>query len=479
MAHVDEVFISPQSLARFRPVIGGDQLNQVQREVAETARRMQGRVWWNINSTARGGGVAEMLQSLLAYPLGAGIDTRWLVINGSPEFFHFSKRLHHAIHGEAGDGSPLGDAEREIYERVLEENVQDLIHLVQAGDVVFLHDPQTAGLAPALARAGASVIWQSHIGTDETNDETELAWSFLMPYLTHVEAAIFTRQAYVPPGFNQGLISINPPSIDPFSAKNQELDDTTVRAILAHTGLIEDSPGDGEPVFKRADGSQGRISRRADVIRNGPAPKWDTPLVVQVSRWDPLKDPVGVINGFVDPDELPDEAELVLTGPNVTSVTDDPEGGETFDDVFKEWRQLPQADRGRVHLISLSMDDIEENGAIVNALQRHATVIVQKSLKEGFGLTVAEAMWKRRPVVASRIGGIQDQIEDGVHGLLIDDPSDEEAFHAALRRLLTDPDFAAQLGANAHERVRDEFLAVRQLRQYGELLTRLDVGVAA
>jgi trehalose synthase len=474
MPHLEEVRIAQLPLDRFASLVSEEQLERVKRAAELTARRMEGRVWWNINSTAHGGGVAEMLQSLLAYSRGAGINTQWLVINGTPEFFHLTKRVHHAMHGEVGDGSPLGDAERAIYESVLEENATELLGLVQPRDVVLLHDPQTAGLSTALVHAGAHVIWRCHVGADVSNAETERAWAFLSPYLTDVHVAVFSRQVYVPPSFSPDRSIVIPPSIDPFSPKNQDLDEATIRAILVHTGLVAGPPGDGQSTYEREDGSPGRVSREADVIRHGPAPAWDVPLVVQVSRWDPLKDPIGVMQGFAEMGDIPSGAELVLAGPNVTAVSDDPEGAATFEAVYSAWRQLSHAERGRVHLASLPMTDVEENGAIVNALQRHAAVVVQKSLHEGFGLTVTEAMWKARPVVASRIGGIQDQIDDGVHGLLIDDPRDLTSFGTALHRVLEDSELASTLGNNGRERVREEFLGVRHLAQYGELLERID-----
>ncbi|HKG24518.1 MAG TPA: glycosyltransferase, partial [Thermomicrobiales bacterium] len=248
-------------------------------------------------------------------------------------------------------------------------------------------------------------------------------------------------------------------------------DEATVRAILVRTGLIDGPPGDGQPVFHRTDGSPARVDRPAEVIRLGRAPVWETPLVVQVSRWDPLKDPIGVMTGFAA--AAPEDAALVLAGPNVIAVTDDPEGAATFEQVLAAWRQLPEGNRGRVHLASLSMTDAEENAATVNALQRHAAVVVQKSLREGFGLTVTEAMWKGRPVVASRIGGIQDQIVDGEHGLLVD-PTDLPAYGNAVRRVLDDPALGARLGTNARRRVADSYLGVRHLTQYADLLAELD-----
>jgi trehalose synthase len=196
-------------------------------------------------------------------------------------------------------------------------------------------------------------------------------------------------------------------------------------------------------------------------------------LVVQVSRWDGLKDPVGVIRGFADHVAPHTDAHLVLAGPAAEAVSDDPEGDQVLRDSLLAWEFLPPPVRDRVHLATLPMKDTEENATLVNALQRKAEVVVQKSLAEGFGLTVAEAMWKGRPVVASRIGGIQDQIEDGRTGLLISDPRDLAEYGAAVRSLLDDPERAARMGAAARERVRDYFLGPRHLMQYGELLERL------
>ncbi len=196
----------------------------------------------------------------------------------------------------------------------------------------------------------------------------------------------------------------------------------------------------------------------------------DDRIVVQVSRWDALKDPLGVIRGFAD--HVP-EAHLVYAGPAVEAVSDDPEGAQVLQEAIAAREALPADARRRVHLAALPMDDPDENAIVVNALQRHASVVVQKSLAEGFGLTVAEAMWKGRPVVASRIGGIQDQIEDGVSGVLLDDPSDQDAYGKALRDLLADPDAAEQMGVRARERVREEFLSARSLLQYLELIRAL------
>jgi trehalose synthase len=477
MNSLTEVRVGVLQLERFESVLDPSEMREALATAKMLRERLSRRVVWNVNSTAVGGGVAEMLRSLLSYTRSVGIDTRWMVIEGNPEFFHITKRLHHALHGSVGDGSPLGDAERKIYEETLRANAVELASLVRPGDVVLLHDPQTAGMASQLVGSGAHVVWRCHIGHDTTNAQVEEGWGFLRPYLEQIPAYIFTRDAYVPDFCDHGKSNIIRPSIDVFSPKNQELDEESVRAILVHTGLVEGVEGeDLVPSFRRDDGTPSRVERRADVVRLGRAPSMETPLVVQVSRWDPLKDPVGVMKGFAKLIEgpTPVQAELVLAGPNVTGVSDDPEGGSTFDAVLAAWRELPHAIRNRIHLAMLPIKDVGENAAIVNALQRHATIVVQKSLHEGFGLTVTEAMWKSRPVVASAVGGIQDQIEDGVNGVLLKDPEDLDAFATVLRELLLDPERAQRLGAAAHERVRQEFLGVGHLLHYAHLIERLD-----
>jgi len=192
-----------------------------------------------------------------------------------------------------------------------------------------------------------------------------------------------------------------------------------------------------------------------------------------VSRWDRLKDMSGVLEGFARRADALGNAQLALVGPNVAGVHDDPEGAEVFEACIRQWRALPHAVRRRVQLVCLPMSDRDENAAIVNALQRHAAVVVQKSLEEGFGLTVAEAMWKGRPVVGSAVGGIQDQLEDGRSGLLVADPRDLEAFGDALVRIFSDPALASRLGEAAHLRARTQFLGSRHLLQYAELFSLL------
>ena len=266
--------------------------------VGRLRERMLGRVLWSVNSTSTGGGVAEMLRSLLGYVRGVGIDARWVIITGSREFFLTTKRLHNALHGGSAAALGLGDYERSLYLETTLRNAVELAAVLRPGDVVMLHDPQTAGLVPHLAQLGVHVIWRCHIGHDQDDAGVEAAWDFLAPLLMDAEVLIFTRSAYVPRQLERQPRLIIPPSIDPFSAKNQELNSGAVRSILHHTGLLEDGSIPEQAAFVRQDGSPGRIDRAADIIRLGPAPCPDDPLIVQVSRWDGLKDPVGVLRGF-------------------------------------------------------------------------------------------------------------------------------------------------------------------------------------
>ena len=461
--------VAPISPDRFKTLLDDEEWRKFQEGIHRALELFDGRVIWMLNSTAAGGGVAEMLRSILAYTRGAGVNVRWMVMSGTPEFFRITKRLHNHLHGFPGDGGTLGEPEWRAYEAVADANADQIATVVRPTDIVLAHDPQTAGMVPRLKDTGATVVWRSHIGAEHPNELVDAAWKFLESSLAVADACIFSRRAYVPDWANALRTEIIQPSIDVFSPKNQDLDEATTRAILTHVGLVVDGPGEDPPVFTRQDGTPGRIDRLCEVLSTGPPPSYDDPLVVQVSRWDRLKDPLGVMTGFAKHVAAATSAHLVLAGPSVHSVADDPEGAEVLDEVEEAWRKLPAARRRRVHLACLPMADIEENAAIVNALQRHATVVVQKSIMEGFGLTVAEAMWKTRPVVASAVGGIRDQIQDGVSGLLLDDPHDLDAFGERVLSLLRDPVRAQRLGEHAREVVRRQFMATRHSLQYIEL----------
>jgi trehalose synthase len=468
---MDDVTITPRSVDSFAPLIGARRMDQLVSALAEARERLDGATVWHVNSTSAGGGVAEILQSVLSYLRGADIDVRWLVIDGSEAFFELTKRIHHLLHGSPGDDGPLDAEQRELYERTLRNEEKTLTTLVRPGDVVILHDPQVLGLAPCLATLGAPVIWSCHIGADRPNRETRRAWNFLAPYVAETNAQSFTRMQYRWDTIAPSTVAVIPPCIDAFAPKNQPLENGNVGAILDASGIIPHPERTGSPAFLRKDGSRGRVARRAQMIEDEHLVP-DAPVVCQVSRWDPLKDHLGVMRAFVSHISPECQAQLVLAGPSTESVDDDPETRETFVELIKAWESLPNDDRRRVHLCSVPMDDIEENAATVNALQRRSDLIVQKSLAEGFGLTVAEAMWKGRPTVGSRVGGIQDQIEPGRSGLLVD-PSDPSEFGAAVTSVLADPTGAARMGQAGRRRVIENYVAPTYLINQFALIAQL------
>ncbi len=472
---MDRVSITPLSFERFAPILGVRGALRLRSYIEDALELLDDRIVWHVNSTSKGGGVAEMLQTLLGYELGAGLDARWLVIDGDPGFFKLTKRIHHRLHGKNGDGGPLSKRERRHYAAISQRNAERVTSVVRPGDVVILHDPQTAGLAPALREAGALVVWRCHIGSDKVNGALKGAWEFLRPHLEHTHACVFSRRGYVPTWLGIPAVFIIPPAIDAFSVKNEPMDRATARSILRHIGLLDGATKNGNHLdFTRLDGSSGRVDRKAEILQTGPVPSWDVPVVVQVSRWDPLKDMRGVMRGFADRIEHLGDAHLVLAGPDVRGVTDDPEGARVYESCVARWRRLPAAVRDRVHLVCLPMEDVEENAIMVNAIQRHAAIVAQKSLHEGFGLTVTEAMWKGRAIVASAVGGIRDQIMDRRHGLLLRDPRDTGAFGDALSLLLRNRALARRLGRNARRRAASKFLGPRQLMQFVDLLYNLE-----
>jgi trehalose synthase len=466
------VDVPPRALSRFEPLIGYERYSELGRVAAVAADGLKDHTVWNFNSTASGGGVAEMLDVLVGYIKDAGIDIHWHVITGDAAFFSITKRLHNRLHGVSGDTGPLGRREADHFATVTTANAVSARVHVQKDDVVLLHDPQTAGMAVALAETGARVVWRCHIGREGTNRWTDEAWSFLRPHLNACEAFVFSRRQYVPEWMDESRVHIIPPSIDPFSPKNQEMSDADVLRTLRGIGLLRQRGGSPPGRFVRRDGKPGLISRQATVLHDGPTLQPDDPLVIQVSRWDRLKDMRGVLKGFAGaiPEQI--DAQLVLVGPQTDSVTDDPEGVETFAECVTAWEELPSQIRQRVSLVSLPMEDVDENAAMVNAIQRHATVIVQKSLMEGFGLTVAEGMWKSRAVIASRVGGIIDQIHPGT-GILLDDPRDLAEFGEILLGLLSDPEEIAELGSRARQHVLDHFVGDKHLERYARLIESL------
>ncbi|WP_051247350.1 glycosyltransferase [Nocardioides halotolerans] len=444
------------------------------RTYAETARRLLAdREVWNVSATSSGDGVAELLSGLLGYGHIGGLETHWLVLETDPAFARITKRMHNFLHGAVGDAGRLDEPERRHYETVLADNLERISGRVRLGDVVVLHDPPTAGLVPGLRELGAHVIWRSHMGADAGTRATETAWAFLRPYVEAADAVILSRAGWAPRWLNPSRAFVIAPSIDPFAPKNAELSREQVEATLRAAGIVAGNVGERFRDFTRGDGTEGRVRRHSGVILTGEMLPAGERYVLQASRWDRLKDMGGVLSGFADAIALmPSDVHLVLAGPRPEEGSD-PEGAQVARECLAAWQELPAPTRRRVHLCSLPADDPDEHAHLVNALQRQAGLVVQKSLAEGFGLTVTESMWKARAVLASPVGGIQDQVVDGRNGMLLDDPWDLESFGSAIAILMRDDRLRGSLGAAARETVRDRYLGDRHLVQYVDLFAAL------
>jgi trehalose synthase len=466
-----EVAFGPRSIAQLDGLARPAHLDRYRKVGEAVAGRLEGRTLWHVNSTSEGGGVAELLHQLLGYVVECGIRCRWMVVEGDQDFFLVTKRIHNRLHGSLGDGGPLDNTEREEYRRVILQELTPLLDLARPGDVVVLHDPQTAGLTGQLVDAGLRVVWVCHVGVDAPTDIVRSAWDFLRGDIEPAHAYVFSRRAYIWEGLDRRRAKVIPPCIDPTSAKNLELEPGDVDALLGTAGVLSTVEPREETRVALPGFGVVQVRRRSSAVEEAPAPA-DAPLVVQVSRWDRLKDHVGVLRGFTRHVRRGLNAHLLLVGPATSSVADDPEGAEVLAQNLAAWSRLPARQRASVHLLSLPVENRLENAVVVNALQRRADVVAQKSLAEGFGLTVAEAMWKRRPVVGSRVGGIRDQIVDGTSGLLVD-PDDLRAFGGALSSLIRDVGFAQAIGHAARKRVRDRYLPPHFLGAHLELVDRI------
>jgi trehalose synthase len=471
---IAEIELARHPLSLLRDELAPGAWDGLQAARAEARVALDGRRVWSINSTARGGGAAELARTLLPYWRGEGLDVRWLVIEAGRDFFRLTKRLHNLLHGSGAEPA-LGLRDRALFERVGRALGARVAGVATPGDVVLLHDPQTAGLVPGLKRAGAVVVWRCHVGADRLSPPVEAAWSFLAPFISPADAYVFTRRGYVPPALDRERVHLVTPAIDPLSSKNRPLSAPVARAILHRNGLASDEPARGALAMELF-GGHGHNHPRPDVLRASPPPRLGRErLVVALARWDRLTDPVGIVRAFGRYVAARD-VRLIVAGPAVDAVADDPEAPAVWAETRDEWRRLPASRRARIDLATLPLADLEENAVLVNALQRQAAVVLKKSVQEGFGLGVTEACWKARPVIATRVGGQQDQIEHRRTGLLVDDPRDPAAFGAALNELLANPGEGLELALAGRRRVRERYLADRHfvgwMGALGATLTR-------
>jgi len=309
-----------------------------------------GRTVWMVNSTAVGGGVAQLLRTLLPYWRGAGIDVRWMVLRGSAEFFRVTKRFHNHLQGQPGDGHVLGIDELRILDQAARQHAGVLASQLARGDVVVLNDPQTAAMSVPLARAGANVIWCCHVGIDRDNEFSRNAWRCLRPRLAGVQRFVFSRYTSLPEWLGGAETSILTPGIDPASTKNLPMSEDAARAILQHLGL---AAGDSAatPSYECTDGSIATLAARPTVLDSDGAPDWSRePVVVSLARWDRIKDPLGILDGFLERALAASDAHLLLAGPDANQVADDPEAAAVLAEVRERWRRIPSSARARIHL---------------------------------------------------------------------------------------------------------------------------------
>lgn len=379
-------------LDAYRSIMGDEEINEIRRLGAF----VKGAVFQNFNSTAVGGGVAEILVRLIPLLKDAGVDAVWNVIEGSSEFFQVTKAFHNALHGADVDISP------EMLVAFRETQQANLHQVRSDADFVAIHDPQPLGLIER--REGDSKwVWRCHIDMSEADPQV---WNFMRPWVERYDAAMFHLPAFAKDlSIPQNIV---PPAIDPLSDKNVELPPEEIRGVLERFQI--------DP--KR-------------------------PLVVQISRFDRLKDPVGVVQAFKLVQRWVPDAQLCLAG---GGAADDPEGAEVLAEVQEVAGNDPD-----IHLLDLPPD----SHRIINALQRAATVVVQKSIREGFGLVVTEAMWKGKAVIGGDVGGIRRQVLDGATGFLVQTP---EGAAFRIRQLLMDQELATTLGENAQQHIRHNFL---------------------
>lgn len=409
---LQEVSVGHKSLADYTSLVGRPLVD----ETRELAAPLEGRKILHLSATAFGGGVSEILYSLVPLMRDAGLDAHWQVIMGREEFFNVTKLLHNALQG---DPQSLNAEQWSIFERY---NIMNAGGLEEGWDAIVVHDPQPAAIRRNAPDAAKRWIWRCHIDLSTPNTE---ALERIVPLVNEYDATVWHMERYVPEGVN-GKVNIVPPAIDPLSPKNMALSPEDATYVCDQFGV--------------------------DV---------DRPMICQVSRFDPWKDPIGVIDTYRQVTERFPEVQLALVG---SLATDDPQGWEFFNRTFEY-----AAGDSDIHILN----NLNNVGAIeVNAFQSQADVVMQKSIREGFGLTVTEALWKVRPTVAGNVGGIPLQIEDGASGYLVNSP--EEAAERCIG-ILSDPELGRRLGRAGKEHTRTHFLTPRLLRDWLRIFQALEI----
>lgn len=444
---------------------------------------------WMINSTASGGGVAEMLPHTCGLLREVGLDVRWLVLEPDDElFFGATRELHRMLHGRE-PGTPLDDVAAGRFQRVSMEAGRDLVGRLEPGDVVIIHDPQPCGIAASVPLdLGARLVWRCHVGARRANESTARAWRFLDPWLASYRRLLFSSERYIPEHL-KARSGVMLPAIDPLSHKNRELSTYKLLGILHSAGLVADHQA---PSWTRFAAAAERYVDGRFVASPLQTMLW-APVILEISRFDELKGFHNLMSAFstlvregierargmrANRDRAVDELGrciLVLAGPDPVGVADDPEAAAVLADLCRRRDELPPEIAARVHIVKLPMLVPKENALIVNALQRIASVVVQPSIEEGFGLTVTEAMWKGVPIVGTNVGGIGQQIRPGIDGLLVDDPLDTDGIADALLCAMVIVKQAERMARSGRHRVAQHFLTLREATQWLDVIHSLVV----
>ncbi len=460
----------------------------LQTEAQPLLPKLTDRTIWMVNSTPTGGGVAEMLPTMVSLLRDLGLRVEWVVIDTEERgFFEVTKRIHNLLHGE-GDPS-LGPADRALFESVNRQNAAFLRARVRNGDILIVHDPQPLPLAGMLQEElDLTTIWRCHIGLDDETPATRAAWEFLEPYAMAYEHAVFSAPEYIP-HYLAGHATIIYPAIDPLSPKNRELGLHHTVGVLANSGLAV-APGPlVTPPYERLAERLGSDGRFHPANLSGDFGLLTRPIVTQISRWDGLKGFAPLLDAFArykrrllqggwsdhPRHRIRQEiVRLVLAGPDPESIQDDPEGLGVLNALVERYRSLDPLIQESIAILTLPMQSPEENAYMVNALQRASSIVVQNSLREGFGLTIAEAMWKRVPILSNRQAcGPRQQVRDGLDGRLMADPTDAEALADTLDAMLADVAGRQVWARNAQRRVYNRFLVFAQLGEWLRLFAQM------
>lgn len=454
--------------ARLAPFIGEQRAQALEAICRRIRGALGSRRLVNISDVRPAGPFGDMLRGILGYCRGAGAHPEWYVLHLDDDVRRITQRIHDNLNGEPGDGGPLGPDERQIITDAMRPNFVSIRAGFSSGDVAILQDPGTAGLIPFLSEVGGAVTWRCHTGSDARNEHTQRAWQFLNPLVGAANRVVVNRPSFVPPIPRPTRVSVMTPCIDPCSTRNRHLSHDDARQTLVDLGIVDGRTSEAPPTYVSETGDRYALPEVA-VTSQAPIPA-TARIVAQVGKWEHRADLPGVIEGFGRSGAIEEDVHLLLCGVRRPDAIRADAEAAVLEQCHAVRNALAPAIAARVHLVSVPTDRSDASDHIVNAVQTAADVIVQKNHRDGFSLTLIEAMWKRRPVIASAVGGLWEQIADKRDGLLLGNPRDLVAFGNMVAQLLSDTRFAARLGEAAHTRVQRAFLPDRYLLEYANLL---------